>query len=188
MVTTIDLTQDNVALPRLHKVYISGKPQATPRPRLFRTGVVNKKSRETTAFGQKAKGLLMSASSNNNNNNNNNNFPIFGPDVPVAVTVWFFLPRPTTDFKCNKRTTGRLKAAAKELLFPTITPDIDNLCKFVLDALNGVGFHDDRQVVKLVAFKCRDTEDDGPCLGGTYIEFHKFEPSLHGPLPVVNRL
>ena len=142
--TTIDLTDDNVTVPRLHKVYISGKPQATPRPGFFSNGCVNKKRRATKAFGHKAKGLLIAS-------NNNNSFPTFGPGVPVAVTVWFFLPRPTTDFKCNERATGRLKAAAKQVLFPPITPDIDNLCKFVLDGIRGIGFHDDRQVVKLVA-------------------------------------
>lgn len=34
-----------------------------------------------------------------------------------------------------------------------MTPDIDNLVKFVMDALNGIVYHDDRQVVKLWAQK-----------------------------------
>ena len=41
-------------------------------------------------------------------------------------------------------------------------PNIDNICKLVLDALNGVAWYDDTQVISIDAFKCdreRDSEE-----------------------------
>jgi Holliday junction resolvase RusA-like endonuclease len=32
---------------------------------------------------------------------------------------------------------------------PSVKPDLDNLCKAVLDALNGIAYHDDKQIVEL---------------------------------------
>ena len=174
----IDLTgDDDIAAPSACKLYVKGKPLATPRPGLFKNGYVNKKSRQTKAFGCELKTMLVA------NGHCTENSMLFDADEPVAVTLWFFLPRPSTDFKCNKKSTGRLKARAKEVLFPTICPDVDNLCKFVLDAMNGVAYPDDKQVVKLVAYKCRDTDEDGPMAGGTCIEIEKFDPAVHGGFP-----
>ena len=41
--------------------------------------------------------------------------------------------------------------------------DIDNLCKFLLDSLNGVLYNNDRQVIRLVAEKsfCDDHSGNG---------------------------
>ena len=36
---------------------------------------------------------------------------------------------------------------------PTKKPDIDNIVKGIMDSLNGVIYHDDKQVIQLVAFK-----------------------------------
>lgn len=44
-------------------------------------------------------------------------------------------------------------AADKKKTFPTKKPDIDNICKIVLDGLNGVAYADDKQVVSLSANK-----------------------------------
>ena len=41
------------------------------------------------------------------------------------------------------------------------TADVDNLCKFILDALNGTLYDDDRQVVELSAKKGFDTSPNG---------------------------
>jgi hypothetical protein len=67
---------------------------------------------------------------------------------------------------------GRLKAAARRLLFVPITPDIDNLAKFVLDSLIGVGYADDAQVVKLEVYKLRDSI--GSCNGATIFHLARF--------------
>lgn len=36
---------------------------------------------------------------------------------------------------------------------PKTKPDLDNCCKIILDALNGIAFYDDKQVVELYASK-----------------------------------
>ena len=53
------------------------------------------------------------------------------------------------------------------------TLDIDNLVKFVLDGVNGLVYKDDKQVVKLVAYKLYDSESD--CGGRTVVEVTEFD-------------
>ena len=43
--------------------------------------------------------------------------------------------------------------AVKGELMPTTKPDIDNYVKSVLDASNGMLYHDDNQIVELIARK-----------------------------------
>ena len=57
----------------------------------------------------------------------------------VRVTMAFYLPRPQ---RLPKRVTAHVKA-----------PDLDKLARTVFDALTRVVFHDDAQVVDLVATK-----------------------------------
>ena len=56
---------------------------------------------------------------------------------PVTVTLSFALPRPKTARRA----------------YPITRPDVDKLARGVLDALTGVVFDDDAQVVALVATK-----------------------------------
>jgi len=45
------------------------------------------------------------------------------------------------------------------------TPDVDNLAKLVLDALNGIAYHDDKQVAALLACKTESTQSCGVIIG-----------------------
>lgn len=45
------------------------------------------------------------------------------------------------------------KEAIAGLIVPTTKPDGDNILKVVLDALNGLAYDDDRQVVKMGIIK-----------------------------------
>lgn len=63
--------------------------------------------------------------------------------VPIDVRVLALFPIP-------KSWSKKKKAEAAKLI-PRI--DVDNVLKAVLDALNGVVFEDDRQIVKAVAEK-----------------------------------
>lgn len=60
-------------------------------------------------------------------------------DGPVAMTLVFVLPRP--------------KSLPKRVEHPTTRPDLDNLTKAIKDALRGVVYRDDSQVVQLAARK-----------------------------------
>ena len=59
--------------------------------------------------------------------------------VPVSVTLRFTLQKP--------------KSMSKKVMYPAKRPDLDKLIRSVLDSLTGIFYHDDSQVVKLVAMK-----------------------------------
>lgn len=71
---------------------------------------------------------------------------------PVAVELEFTMPRPKSHGGTG-RNTGQLKASAPA--FHKGKPDLDNMCKAVLDELQGDGqlVQDDSQVVALKATK-----------------------------------
>lgn len=50
------------------------------------------------------------------------------------------------------------QAARSRAIYPTNKPDIDNLAKSILDALNGVIYKDDSQVVVLTLQKYYDDD------------------------------
>lgn len=70
--------------------------------------------------------------------------PIEGP---LGMRLTFFMPIPVSWPKAKK------EAAIRGDVLPTTKPDIDNLAKCVLDALNGIAYRDDNQVVRLESSK-----------------------------------
>ncbi len=64
--------------------------------------------------------------------------------VALSVRLTFGMPRPSS--KVWKR-------KAMPMYPHTAKPDVDNLAKAVLDALNGIAYLDDRQVAHLEVFK-----------------------------------
>jgi len=59
--------------------------------------------------------------------------------IPLRVTIIHYISRP--------------KSAPKSRVYPTVRPDLDNLNKLVLDALQGFAYADDGQIVTLVSAK-----------------------------------
>ena len=92
-------------------------------------------------------------------------FPPIPESHPVQITVWCLLKRPNSDFVNNQREVGRLKESALEAgkVWVAIKPDVDNLAKFVLDAVKGILYTDDKQIVDLHMYKLRDSK--GLCNG-----------------------
>ena len=71
---------------------------------------------------------------------------------PIAVRVMFYMPIPkATSKKARERMAAGLEVPAKK-------PDIDNLLKAVLDALNKKAYHDDNRIVEISAKKLYSTE------------------------------
>lgn len=67
---------------------------------------------------------------------------------PICITLLFFIRRP--------------KSSTRKL--PTVKPDLDNLCKGVIDALkNDLLFHDDSQIIEINSGKyyCKTGEEPG---------------------------
>jgi len=69
---------------------------------------------------------------------------------PVEIRIKWHVLRP------GSKTLPKKKFSALKILhwlFPTTKPDIDNLIKMLFDAANGILWHDDKQVVRVIAEK-----------------------------------
>lgn len=166
MAQVIDLTGNDeprdVGGPLVIRLEVMGKPVAQPRARKGKySRLYNPASRKKKAFQELVKTAIPATQHG----------PLFGQGVPVAMVVVCYQPRPKCDFKGGNRLAGFLKAMVPSCR--PICPDIDNLAKFVLDALNGLVYHDDRQVVKLLVYKLLDSE--GSCEGRTLVEVKPFD-------------
>lgn len=65
--------------------------------------------------------------------------------LEVQITAIYEPPKST-----SKREKARMLSGE---LLPTKKPDADNIAKVVLDALNGVAYRDDSQIVRLMVKK-----------------------------------
>lgn len=66
---------------------------------------------------------------------------LFPVNIPLEMTIKAFLPIPVSKPK-------KWQEQAKEgKIKPTVKPDTDNITKNIKDALNGLAFADDRQIV-----------------------------------------
>lgn len=80
---------------------------------------------------------------------------------PVAIRLTFGFPRPKKHYRAN----GQLRSDAPH--YVVTTPDIDKCVRSTLDALTGVCFRDDKQVVRVKAEKVYTSD-------GGYVEIHAF--------------
>ena len=70
---------------------------------------------------------------------------------PIAIKILFGMKRPLAQLELI---AGKYRVRDKfRDSRPAVAPDIDKLTRAVLDALTGVCYHDDRQVVMLVVQK-----------------------------------
>lgn len=65
----------------------------------------------------------------------------------ISMTVYFYMPIPKSWSNAKKQ------RAESEEIRPTTKPDLSNLVKAIEDALNGIAYKDDSQIVKLTAEK-----------------------------------
>lgn len=114
---------------------VGGPPVAKGRPRMTRNGFVYSpaKTRKYEAHARLAAQEAMDERA-----------PIDGP-VKVEVFAWLPIPKSWSKKKRGKAELGYVAATKR--------PDCDNYCKAALDALNGVVFYDDSQVIELLVRK-----------------------------------
>lgn len=155
----VDLTEDEE-----YFVTIPGPPIPKPSPNFY-GHVVNTADKASINVKKQLRELIPEC----------RNGVIFPRDVAVCITLWFHTRRPNTDFRSKQRGDGRLKLPLNT--FVPVKGDVDNMVKFILDAMTGVIIADDSQVVKITAFKLRDTE--GMCEGKTEIHIAKFQEDRH---------
>ena len=72
---------------------------------------------------------------------------LFPDGSPLKVTIKAYMIVPSSASK--KRKDAMLRGDTR----PTKTPDVDNIAKIILDALNGIAYKDDAQVVTLFVDK-----------------------------------
>lgn len=90
--------------------------------------------------------------------------PLYAPVLPVAVSFTFRIRRPNSHFQGG----DRMRPLRPEFRRRRVgAGDLDNFAKFILDAMNGVLFHDDSQVTSLTVCKLWDEDADG--VGSTTI-------------------
>lgn len=68
----------------------------------------------------------------------------------VDLAVTFYLPRPRSHYGTG-RNAGKVRGSAPA--YHVSRPDLDNLAKSTMDALLGIAWVDDSQVIRLVASK-----------------------------------
>ncbi len=71
---------------------------------------------------------------------------------PLRMEVTFYLPRPKDHFKTQKGKVTTIVKPGKPL-YPITTPDLTKLIRAFEDALKGITWKDDSQVVETVARK-----------------------------------
>ena len=116
----------------IYGLVIEGKPQPKERPRVYNGhGVTPPKTREyekmvAWLWQMKCKAKLTGA---------------------VRMRCTFYLPIPPSWSKKKQ------EDARQGVIYPTVRPDIDNLNKIIMDALNEVAYLDDKQVVAVISEK-----------------------------------
>ncbi len=88
-------------------------------------------------------------------------------DGPVKVELNFYLPRPAGHYGTG-RNFNTLKPSAPGR--PAVKPDVDKLVRACLDAMTGLVFRDDSQVVTIVARKLYASDSRLP---GVHIEIEE---------------
>lgn len=83
---------------------------------------------------------------------------------PIRAEIEVFMPIPKSDSK--KKREQKLSGQIR----PTMKPDADNITKSLLDALNGLAYADDKQVVECEVKKYYGEE---PCVYVKLIELER---------------
>jgi Holliday junction resolvase RusA-like endonuclease len=81
--------------------------------------------------------------------------PVFRSGVPLRVMI-------TAHFECPKG--ERRKRQPRLFRWHTKKSDADNIAKAVLDAANGILWHDDAQIAQLLVTKMVAAQDTAPCV------------------------
>ena len=123
---------------------IPGPPTGKGRPRATASGGYARMYTPTKTVSYEEKVVAFYLESNGH-------VPMIEKDVPVYADIiaFFKMPKSWSKTKLNKMVgTPCLKA-----------PDFDNIGKIICDALNGVAYHDDKQVYQAHISKYWSTTD-----------------------------
>ncbi len=72
-------------------------------------------------------------------------YNLFDKPIKMTILAYFTVPKSFSKKKQNEALEGKIS--------PLVKPDIDNIAKIICDALNGVAYKDDSQIVELTIIK-----------------------------------
>jgi Endodeoxyribonuclease RusA len=162
------------------RLKVRGNPRPLRRHRSGNGHVYNPSSKYQHSFQKVVEGLLFRGGRHGGSPIDEGGFeprgqlqaPLFEAHEHLAMGVVFRMKRPRNHFINSKPGPDRLKANSPPRLSP-IRTDVDNLTKFVLDSMNGILYHDDRQIMSIHVTKLLDDED--LCGGSTEIHLRSVE-------------
>lgn len=115
------------------KFTVEGRPVGKARPRVTRNGtytpVKTKNYEQLVQWSYK---------------NKYKNKPLEGP-LRVDIIFYMYIPKNTSKVRRKKKIAGEI--------LPTKKPDWDNMAKSITDALNGLAYKDDNQIVETHIYK-----------------------------------
>ena len=123
-------------------IYISGEPIGKGRPRFAKRGsfVSAYTPEKTKAYEDHVKECFDDQHCYDKEVEELRDKPL-----RICITAYMGIPKSTSKGKAQDMRIGKTK--------PTKKPDVDNIAKIILDALNGIAYEDDKQVVELLVQK-----------------------------------
>lgn len=111
------------------RLIIPGKPLGKQRPRVLKNGVTYT-PKKTVEYETFIKEMYVTECRSEK--------PKEGP-VKMSIRAYFPIPKSVSKTKATSMERGNVR--------PTKRPDVDNIIKIVADALNGIAYKDDSQIV-----------------------------------------
>lgn len=110
------------------KFTVLGEPKSQPRPRIGR----NKRMYDPACKDKDTFAVIAQQYA-----------PMIPMEGPIKIKILCYFNRPKSHYRSGKYSEILRDTAPR---FVTKLPDIDNLMKFVMDALTGIYWKDDRQI------------------------------------------
>lgn len=120
---------------------VDGKPQGKQRPRFSRISKTVYTPTKTAKYEKQIAEAYTTAGGR-----------VIPEECYVSVSVHAFFPIPSSYSKKKKQ------ECIEGVQRPAKKPDMDNILKSVLDALNGTAYIDDKQVIEVIGRKYYDSE------------------------------
>ena len=115
---------------------VAGKPQGKARPRFDSRRKITYTPKKTKSYEALVRTSYLTQCRNES--------ALCGA-VKANIIAYFPVPKSATKAEREKMLAGELR--------PTVKPDMDNIIKAILDALNGYAYKDDAAVVEVEAEK-----------------------------------
>lgn len=133
---------------------VEGLPQGKGRPRSVRSRKKPYTPAKTLAYEHHVKNAFLMAYFHVEGRSMHGEDSLFGPEaIEAEISAYYPMPK-----RCSRIAERMMNLG---LARPTRRPDLDNIAKSILDALNHLAYNDDSQVVRLTISKyyCRAGEE-----------------------------